>query len=72
MTKNDAQALEMFKRAADHGEIEGAVQAAAMYRAGRGTTSGGAEVPNAYAYEQKAEAMRKLTPAVAELVRRGH
>lgn len=72
VTQNDAQALEMFKRAADHGELDGAVQAAAMYRAGRGTTSGRVEVPNAYAYEKKAEAMRKLTPAMAELVRRGH
>ncbi|MDZ3830798.1 MAG: tetratricopeptide repeat protein [Sphingopyxis sp.] len=72
VAKNEAQALEMFKRAADHGEIDGAVQAAAMYRAGRGTTSGRVEVPNAYAYEKKAEAMRKLTPAMADLVRRAN
>lgn len=72
VTKDEAQALELFKRAADHGEIDGAVQAAVMYRAGRGTQNGRVEVPNAYAYEKKAEAMRKLTPEMADLVKRGH
>lgn len=72
VTKNEALALEMFKRAADHGELDGAVQAAAMYRAGRGTTNGRVEVPSAYAYEKKAEAMRKLTPEMADLIKRGH
>src|SRR3546814_19234810 len=36
--KNAAQALEMFQRSADHGEPDGAVLPAAMYRGGPGPT----------------------------------
>lgn len=72
MARDDKLALEMFKRAAEHGELDGAVQAAAMYRAGQGTDSGRVEVPNAYAYEKKAEEMRKLTPEMAEFLRRAN
>jgi TPR repeat protein len=70
--KDEKLALQLFQRAADHGEIDGAVQAAAMYRAGQGTESGGVEVVNAAAFEQKAERMRALSPAMADLVRRSH
>ncbi|WP_083440017.1 tetratricopeptide repeat protein [Altererythrobacter epoxidivorans] len=72
VARDDKLALEMFKRAAEHGELDGAVQAAAMYRAGQGTDSGRVEVPNAYAYEKKAEEMRKLTPEMAEFLRRAN
>lgn len=70
--QNDKFALMMFKRAADHGELKGAEQAAAMYRAGRGTDSGRAEIPNAVAYEKKAENIKSLNPLMADAVTRAH
>ncbi|MBL0768580.1 hypothetical protein JI743_07170 [Sphingopyxis sp. DHUNG17] len=72
LPRNTAKAIEILTELSMRGELDGAVQAASMYRAGRGTTSGLAEVPNAYGYEKKVEAMRKLTPEMVALIRCGH
>lgn len=70
--KDEKLALQLFERAAGHAEIDGAVQAAAMYRAGQGTESGRPDPAMAQTYEKKAGEMRSLSPQMADLIRRGH
>lgn len=72
VAKNEALALALFEKAANNSQLDGAEQAAAMHRAGRGTPGGRVQIPDAVFWEKKAAAIKALSPAMAEAVRRVH